>query len=439
MTASTINEDFIGLYIQGTDFTGLANEQGQQAIVANVKQKEAEAKEDSDRTRLAMAVAEAMRPETIVGSVKRDGTIVGQELPPQTLPEPRETVKAGIKAMGKGGRKAVFSELPFDAEDIPDGWDVGQDEQGGWWTAPKENRQEVAKAIAEGKPEDALGYVAPKPSDDEQGFVVTAKDRLGVTIQDVVTNAENLRATETQAQDVGSTVEIKTGQESLVERAGKLSAQVDDDSFRAMSVLEGNVSIAKDDSQGLMTVGVGFNMEQVGAESMWESAGVQQDFNDVLQGEPLTEENKRKLFKFTMAESMKKAARRSAELGLDWDTLPSWHKVILSDVAFNTGSVRGWEDVFLETDRKKILFESRRKVKKLDKNGDPIINPRTGKPILINTRGMDNRVVKLGLSLGIIRSVAEGKRLGLSLADEKDIDTASILKSTLKAQPRRVP
>ena len=53
-----------------------------------------------------------------------------------------------------------------------------------------------------------------------------------------------------------------------------------------------------------------------------------------------------------------------------------------------------------------------------------------------HNKGMDNRVARLGILLGLIHSTADAKRIGLKHTDLKD-EIASLTKQRLKAQPKR--
>jgi hypothetical protein len=170
--------------------------------------------------------------------------------------------------------------------------------------------------------------------------------------------------------------------------------------LKSFSVVEGYRNKSYQDSQGKTTVGVGFNMDQSGAKKIWEQAGVDQDFDAIKSGkEELSDPNIKKLFSVTFADSESKAQQRAKKLGIEWDTLPEWHRAILTDIAFNTKDINVWKKVFLNTNPLDVLREARR--------------TEGGK----HTKGMDNRVARIGLSLGLIHSVKEARAAGLELAD----------------------
>lgn len=189
---------------EGTPFTpyDTAIQQGQVAIVAHVKAQD-EAKAEREREgRLAAAIAEQLRPKVEVGKIQPEEQV--DRGTPLTAPEPRETIQAGIKAVGAGGRKGVFSELPFEAEDIPKGWDIIQTEDGGYLASPRENTDEVLGNEREGARHKSLGYVAEKQAEDDR--VVQVKDDKGVVVQDVSTNEADMESAVQQALDVAGQV-----------------------------------------------------------------------------------------------------------------------------------------------------------------------------------------------------------------------------------------
>jgi GH24 family phage-related lysozyme (muramidase) len=176
------------------------------------------------------------------------------------------------------------------------------------------------------------------------------------------------------------------------------SQGVSEEEFKSFALVEGYRSKAYEDSQGNVTVGIGFNMDQPGAEDVWKRAGIGKDFQSVKEGQPLTEEEVRGLLDVTLQDARSRAKERATELGVDWDGLPSWHRAILTDLAFNVGYLTEWTKVFRATSPREVLLEARRR--------------EGGK----HTKGMDNRVARIGLKLGLISSDAEARELGLKLA-----------------------
>ena len=156
--------------------------------------------------------------------------------------------------------------------------------------------------------------------------------------------------------------------------------------------LEGLRLLAYDDSLGFRTVGYGFNMEASGAKEEWEKLGIQLDFDAVFNKRAMiTDTAARVLFRQIWAHCIDKAKKRASELDVDYDKLPEWHQFILTDIAYNTGSVSKWSKVFTNTKPDDVLLEARRNPKKL----------------------MDNRVAKIGHYFGLVKSVEEAKAKGL--------------------------
>lgn len=398
----------------------------QKAVVTTFKAKEEETKENEKMTRLAMAIAEAMKAPVEVGKVRPDGKVEGEPLAPATLPEPRSSIKAGVEAVGKVGRKAVFSELPFDAEDIPTGWEVMKSQSGGWYAAPPEDAEEVMTLDAQGDRASILGYTSDVPEESD-GTVVKVRNKDGATVQDVTVDkygSEDHKKAATQAQaladEIGGTVEHTTAPLVLDERIKKFTEDKLSEALDTIVALEGNVGTVYKDSQNLSTVGLGFNMERQGAKRDWLSSGIPEDFDKVKAGEQtLSVPSREKLLVRDLIKSSDSAQRRANELGVDWKSLPEWHKTILTDIAYNTGSVSQWKNVFLNKTPTSVLREARRL--------------EGGK----NTKGMDNRVARLGLMLGIINSQRQARELGLELTDLKPTEVAQLIQMRRKAQPTR--
>ena len=202
----------------GRDFFGQSAELGQAAVVSTVKRKEQEQAQRQQEARMAQAVAEALRPSVEVGKIEAEEPV--DKGTPLTAPEPRSTIQAGIKAVGAGGRKGVFSELPFEAEDVPKGWEVVNTEDGGYLAAPKENVDEVVENERTGKRHETLGYVAPKKAEDNQ--VVQVKDKKGTVVQDVSTNDTDVVDVVAQALDVAGqikgSIDMVAPEEALQQR-----------------------------------------------------------------------------------------------------------------------------------------------------------------------------------------------------------------------------
>lgn len=390
------------------DPMGLSEEQGQQAVVEHVKRKEAMAEVIKQDERLTRVVQKAM----------------GQTQPearPTTEVEPRESLQAAIKTVGHAGRKGVFSELPFEAEDVPEGWEVIRTKDGGYLTTPPEHLLEALENEEDGQRYKTLGYVAPKSPEDE--VVVQVKKPNGVSVQDVSTSPSFLGDAIRQAQEIaqslkGAFVDITNPQAALEDRAQAVSQEVSDDIFQSYATVEGKESKAYPDTGGNITVGVGFNMDQEGARDIWKSAGVQKDFDAVHQGkQELSDEEIKALLGVTLMEAGKKAQTRAKALGVKWDSLPSWHREILTDLAFNVKGISQWSQVFTSKNPKAVLRAARRQ------DG--------GKW----TKGMDNRVTRIGLRLGIVNSVRQARLLGLEKADLPKDEEAALIRKAQKSKP----
>lgn len=159
--------------------------------------------------------------------------------------------------------------------------------------------------------------------------------------------------------------------------------------------LEGLRLWAYDCTAGKRTIGVGFNMEQRGARRIWNELGIETNFDRAFNRTAhINTWESDKLLEYIWKKCIKKAKKRATRLGLDYDKMPPYKQFILTDIAYNTGSVKKWKKVFLATDPKDVLYEARR-------------NP---KPIL------DNRVSKIGYEFKIIKSITDAKQLGLRYA-----------------------
>ena len=401
------------------DPMSMAVEQGQKAIVINVENKQKEAKILEEQGRFARAVAEAMRPTVEVGKVDREGKVVGVKMP-ETVPEPRDTIMAAIKNVGINGRKGVYSELPFEAEDVPKGWEVIQTNDGGYMATPQENVNEVVENERAGQRSKTLGMLGEKKETHDR--VVQIKDVNGVAFHEETTDAEGQQDVIANALDIAGQIKgevvLASPQEVLQERAVKYADQVSDEIYNSFATVEGARPKAYKDSQGLTTVGVGFNMAQEGAKKMWRQAGIAKSFDDVFEGRvELDQADMKALLGLTVSDSEGKAQRRAESLGIPWESLPEWHKAILSDIAFNKGDVSGWSRVFKETEPRRVLQQARRR--------------EGGK----NTAGMDNRVARIGIMLGIIDTAEQAKKLGLSLTNLDQSEVIALLKKRAKAQP----
>ena len=162
-----------------------------------------------------------------------------------------------------------------------------------------------------------------------------------------------------------------------------------------MSRLEGIELLAYDCSLGFRTIGVGFNMEQVGARKVWAKLNIEEDFDDVFNKEiGISEETADRLFNKVWGWCKKKASERAKELNLEYNSMPDYKRFILADIVYNTGSIKKWRKVLINKTPESVLIEARRNPKEL----------------------MDSRVAKIGYYFGIIKDLEDARHLGLEHA-----------------------
>ena len=158
--------------------------------------------------------------------------------------------------------------------------------------------------------------------------------------------------------------------------------------------LEGFRAKAYKDTKNITTVGFGFNMQTLISRDIWESLEIEESFYDVYWGKAeLSRDSAFSLFLDIWLSSEKAAIARARVLGLDFHSFPDWKKFILTDIAYNTGSVSGWTNVFKAEESDDVLFEARRKQLEID-----------------------SRVAKIGYHFGLIKDLDDAKRIGLSEA-----------------------
>ncbi len=159
-----------------------------------------------------------------------------------------------------------------------------------------------------------------------------------------------------------------------------------------MKRLEGFKTTAYDCTAGKRTIGIGFNMESVGARKVWDKLQIPEDFDKVFYKEQeLSEDSAIKLFNKTWNWCKKQASSRASELNLDYNSMPPYKKFILADIAYNTGSVKKWHKVFIKKNPEEVLYEARRNPKEI----------------------LDSRVAKIGYYFGIINSIEDAKKIGI--------------------------
>ena len=135
-------------------------------------------------------------------------------------------------------------------------------------------------------------------------------------------------------------------------------------------------------------------MKQPSGYILWNMAGVMTNFYDAFEGKTaITEEEAQALFYFMFKDSIAKAKTRAKELDIDYGKLPEWHQFIVADIAYNTGSVSEWTQVFVRTKPNEVLGAARRKQHEID-----------------------SRVAKIGYHYGLIRNLDHAHRIGLTEA-----------------------
>lgn len=166
------------------------------------------------------------------------------------------------------------------------------------------------------------------------------------------------------------------------------------DNFELMKKLEGFKRKSYSDTKGLITVGIGFNMDTLYSKSIWDELDILEDFSLVYnEAVELCDESIEKLFSHIWSSSITSAKLRAKALGLEYDAMPDWHQFILADIAYNTGSVNGWTKVFRESSPEKVFFEARRKQTEID-----------------------SRVAKIGHHYGLIPTLEYAHEIGLTEA-----------------------
>lgn len=166
--------------------------------------------------------------------------------------------------------------------------------------------------------------------------------------------------------------------------------------YELMKVLEGYKYKAYLCTAGKVSVGVGFNMEQVDAEILWKELGIEEDFEAVYQGvQAISDETCYKLFKHFWDNICEIAVRtRCIELNLNYDAMPEYKKFTLKDIVYNTGSIKNWYKVLVNIDPRKVMFEARRRPYEL----------------------MDSRVAKICYAYGICKDLDDCIAMGLEYA-----------------------
>ena len=159
-----------------------------------------------------------------------------------------------------------------------------------------------------------------------------------------------------------------------------------------MERLEGVRFKSYKDTKGLVTVGYGFNMDANRAMQIWVNLDIMEDFDDVYSGdEELSHFSSIVLLEYFWEKCIQSASKRCKKLNVDYANLPEWHRFVLADIVYNTGSLSKWYRVIIETEPEKVLMEARRRPHEV----------------------MDSRVAKIGYFFGLLGSVDEAISLGL--------------------------
>ena len=167
------------------------------------------------------------------------------------------------------------------------------------------------------------------------------------------------------------------------------------DEIELMKRLEGMMTTSYDCTSGKRTVGIGFNMDAIGARKVWDKLQILEDFDAVYnKKQKLSEESASRLFDKTWNWCKKKAEERCAELGVDWEPMAAWHKFVLADIVYNTGSISKWSKVVKETAPGRVLIEARRRPHEI----------------------MDSRISKTAKYFGFIDTVEDAVAMGLKYA-----------------------
>lgn len=166
-----------------------------------------------------------------------------------------------------------------------------------------------------------------------------------------------------------------------------------------MIILEGFKDKVYFDSEDNKTIGIGFNMDMIGANTIWNQILTKRDFIEVYNGrEKINLKEATLLFNFFWNKSTQQVEDRIDKLNLNknkeilnFQDMPEYKKFILVDIAYNTGSVKQWTKVFYATKYRRVLLEARRK-----------------------QRYLDSRIAKIGRFFNLIHSIEEAKAMGLS-------------------------
>jgi len=170
--------------------------------------------------------------------------------------------------------------------------------------------------------------------------------------------------------------------------------------------IEGYSAKVYTDTLGNRTIGYGFNLDDNSARKVYDTVakatysmniiahGTYPKFDELLEGsKEIDEKVAGKLVEQSIRSAYLLVVKRARELGINAGSLPLYHQFILTDIAYNTGSISGWTKVFKEGTAKGVLKEARRR-----------------------QRELDSRVAKIGYQLGIIDTLDDAHKLGLTEA-----------------------
>ena len=162
-----------------------------------------------------------------------------------------------------------------------------------------------------------------------------------------------------------------------------------------IKILEGYEKKVYEDTEGLRTIGYGFNMDDSIAKRIWNELDIEEGFEDIYEGKiEISDKSAEKLLESYWDNAARLARKRARELNVAWYALPEWHQFILTDIAYNTGSVSSWKKVFEKIDATDVVYEARRIPKQV----------------------MDNRVCKIAKWFGIYDTVEDCIEGGLEYA-----------------------
>ena len=146
-----------------------------------------------------------------------------------TSVESKDTIQAGVDAIGRGGRLAAYSADPkgFQGVKIPGGMVVIPSVDGGSYVTEKVRASEIAELDRNGQQAEILGYPSEKGPNDNA--VARAVDSKGRTVQDVSFHDDDVGVGRLAALEQGRVaagrggkVEIITPEDALNDRAEQI-------------------------------------------------------------------------------------------------------------------------------------------------------------------------------------------------------------------------